>query len=126
MTANNILRSEETYSQFSLICALNFSDLLAAFVELKSGHGLNAASCGGLLIRIDINLGKDNRGKFFLHFFVNRRNHFAGPAPRGRKVDDDQRLRQRVTIVVKRDARVGGCVPQKRLLTGILEEWQVF
>lgn len=82
MTANNILRSEETYSQFSLICALDFSDLLAAFVELKSGHGLNAASSCSLLIRIDINLGKDNRGKFFLHFFVNRRNHFAGPAPR--------------------------------------------
>ena len=53
-------QSDGAYSKFAFIDTFEFSDLLAAFVELESGHGLHTTLLGGLLIRIDIYLGEDN------------------------------------------------------------------
>ncbi len=121
-----ISRRAGTDSEFSLICALKLPDFHAAFVELESGHGLDAARSSSLLIRIDINLCKNDRRKFFLHFFVNGRDHLAWSAPRRREVNDDQRLQQTVSDSLDKGVAGGGCMPRRRFGIGILEESRVF
>ena len=87
-----VARKGGAYPDFGLVDAEDFADLLAAFVELKRGQMLHVAFRLSLLIRIDINFGEYNRREFFLHFFKCGRDYFAGPAPHGFKLYNNQRL----------------------------------